>query len=263
MKTLVFSDVHLKVPPDGEEVRRVFLRFLRGIDPTSVERLVVLGDLFDFWFEYRHVIFSGYFDVLRCFADLRDKGVRLYFVCGNHDLWAGRFLREQLGFEIARDRLVLSLGNHKAIFLHGDGVNPRDIGYRVYKRIATLPIVIGAFRLLHPDWAMGIARWVSHGSRTLFQPEDISKGPEVEPIRTLARTLIIEGEADWVFCGHSHYPVIETFPGPSGPGTYVNTGDWLYHRSYVEYSDGAVTLRYFDSTAPIEPVTSAETQETV
>ena len=100
MKTLFLSDAHLSVAPGGKPAMDVFVAFLRQIDPNGVSRIIVLGDLFDFWFEYKHVIFSGYFDVLRAFADLRDAGVELHFVCGNHDFWAGRFLESQLGFTV-------------------------------------------------------------------------------------------------------------------------------------------------------------------
>ncbi|HOJ33332.1 MAG TPA: UDP-2,3-diacylglucosamine diphosphatase [Candidatus Hydrogenedentes bacterium] len=263
MKTLIFSDVHLKVPPAGRDVYTVFLRFLRQVDPQTVSRLVILGDLFDFWFEYRHVIFSGYFDVLRRFADFHDAGMEVHFVCGNHDLWAGRFLERQLGFIIHPDRLRLRFGDLDVLMLHGDGINPRDVGYRIYKRFATFPIVVGAFRLLHPDWAMKLAGWVSHGSRRLLEAEDLSQGPEVEPLRRFAREVIERGEADAVICGHSHFPVMETFPSPKGFGTYINTGDWLYHRSYVEWFEKAFHLRSFESTVERGEVTRSETGDAI
>jgi len=263
MKTLIFSDVHLKVPPADGEVYAVFLRFLRQIDPGTVSQLVILGDLFDFWFEYRHVIFSGYFDVLRRFAEFRDAGMEVHFVCGNHDLWAGRFLQHQLGFHIHSDRLRLRFGDRDVLLLHGDGINPRDVGYRLYKRFATFPIVVGAFRLLHPDWAMTLARWVSHSSRRLLEAEDLSQGPEVEPLRTFARGVIERGEADVVVCGHSHFPVMETFPSPGGLGTYINTGDWLYHRSYVEWFENAFHLRTFESPAECREIPRSETGDPI
>lgn len=245
MKTLIFSDVHLNVAEDGREKMGEFVDFLRGIDTREVDRIIILGDLFDFWFEYRHVIFSGYFDVLRAFAGLRDQGVCFHFVCGNHDLWAGRFLRERLGFAIHPDSVELDLSGRRCLFIHGDGINLRDWSYRIYKKIARLRWVAGLFRLLHPDWAMALGQVISRGSRRMSARPDTTKGPEVEPLRRFAEEMLARGKADVVLCGHSHYPVIEEYPTPGGAGEYINTGDWLFHHSYVEW-DGAnfQLLRY-------------------
>ncbi len=237
MKTIVVSDVHLAVHEAGRPTMERFIAFLRQLDSAEVSRLIILGDLFDFWFEYRHVVFSGYFDVLRALARLRDEGVELHFIGGNHDFWGGRFLRDQLGITIHDGEARLPFGERQALLVHGDGLNPRDWAYRLYKRLARLRVVVALFRLIHPDWAMRLAQWVSHGSRSLH-PRDVSKGSEIKPLQDFARQALAEGRADVVMCGHSHYPVCETHPTPHGAGLYINTGDWLYHESYVEW-DGA------------------------
>lgn len=246
MKTIVFSDVHLNVAEDGRDVMRQFTSFLRSIDPADVDRVVILGDLFDFWFEYRHIIFSGYFDVLRAFADLSDAGVEFYFVIGNHDFWAGRFLRDHLRFHI-HTRLELPFGDKRVLFVHGDGINPKDVGYRIYKRIARARPVVWLFGLLHPDWAMGLAQLVARGSRHMKRVEDLSQGSEVKPLQDFAKGLLRDGAADVVMCGHSHYPVIEEHPAPTGSGLYINTGDWLYHQSYIEWDGAQFHQRYWDA----------------
>lgn len=259
MNTVIFSDVHLNVAEDGRECMEECTRFLRSIDPAETDRIVILGDLFDFWFEYRHVIFSEYFNVLRAFADLRDAGVRFYFVCGNHDFWAGRFLRDHLGFSIHPERLVLNFGSKRVLFVHGDGINPKDVSYRIYKRIARFPLVVALFRLLHPDWAMALAQAVSRGSRHLTGVKDPSKGPEVKPLEEFARRALERGEADIVMCGHSHYPVMKEFPLPTGVGLYINTGDWLFHRSYMEWDGDAFYSRSFDPETAGKPVPAERT----
>jgi len=232
-KTLIFSDVHLKVTPGDLPRQLEFAAFLRQFRPPEFQRVICLGDLFDFWFEYRHVIFSGYFEVLRAFAELRDAGVELHLVCGNHDFWAGRFLREQLGFHIHQQAVVLPFGTRRVYLLHGDGVNPTDRGYRIYKRFARNPLVIGAFRLLHPDWAMRLAQGVSHGSRSMLQEANPAEGAEALALQDHAREILARGEADVVMCGHAHAPVEARFPTPKGEGVYFNTGDWLHHRTHV------------------------------
>ena len=238
MKSLIFADVHLKGTPDGEETLRDFVAFLRGIDPKEFDRIVILGDLFDFWFEYRHVIFSEYFEVLRGFAELRDAGMEMHLVCGNHDFWAGRFLRDTLGMTIHWAPFACTWGEKRVLFVHGDGVNPKDVAYRLYKRVARFPLVVGLFRLLHPDWAMALARRVSHGSRTLLAPRNPSQSGEVYATERYARRLLDGDEVDVVICAHSHFAVMKEWETASGIKSYINTGDWMRHRCYVLYDDG-------------------------
>jgi UDP-2,3-diacylglucosamine hydrolase len=248
VRTLLFSDVHLNVARDGRETMDAFTGFLRAIDPEETPRVVVLGDLFDFWFEYRHVVFSGYFDVLRAFARLTDAGTEIHFVCGNHDFWAGRFLRDDLGFIIYPDGATLELDDRRMLLVHGDGINPADRSYRVYKRVARWPWVVGAFRLLHPDWAMAVAQGVSRGSRHMTRADDVSHGPEAEALRAFAREQLARGEADVVVCGHAHFPEITPYPTPDGEGLYINTGDWLHHRSYVVWDGEHFTSHRWEAS---------------
>jgi len=242
MHTVIVSDAHLGVTNSAKAQQQAFIGFLKTIDPARTRRLIVLGDLFDFWFEYRHVIFSGYFEVLRAFANLRDAGVELHFVCGNHDFWAGRFLHEDLGFTIYPAPTIMNMDGKRVLLAHGDGINPSDVGYRVYKKIARAKPVVALFRVLHPDWAMRLAQFVSHSSRRMFAAEDPAKGSEVGPLRAYAKGVLERGEADVVVLGHSHYPTVEEMPAPNGAGLYVNTGDWMFHRSYATWQDGQFKL---------------------
>jgi len=242
-KTLIFSDVHLKAAPADRARHLEFAAFLRAFNAPDFDRVICLGDLFDFWFEYRHVIFSDYFEVLRALAELHDAGIELHLVCGNHDFWGGRFLRETLGFQLHQRPVILPFGGQRVLAAHGDGVNPSDRAYHLYKRFARNPLVIGAFRLLHPDWAMTLARSVSHGSRTLLGVEDPHAGPEAQAIRAYARGVLDRGEVDVVLCGHAHAPVCEEVTTTQGTRLYINTGDWLAHRSYVVWDKGAFQLK--------------------
>lgn len=238
-KTLIVSDAHLKAAEP--ERTRAFAAFLRRTATPEFDRVICLGDLFDFWFEYRHVVFSDYFPVLRAFADLRDAGLELHLVCGNHDFWAGRFLEEVLGFHI---HLVteLAFGDKRARLIHGDGINPKDWKYRAYKRVARNPFVVWAFRQLHPDWAMGLARAVSHSSRTLYKVADPWAGPEAASLREYARGVLARGEADIVMCGHAHAATLEEHPTPTGTGLYLNPGDWFERRAYAVWDGAAFHL---------------------
>jgi UDP-2,3-diacylglucosamine hydrolase len=232
-KTLIFSDVHLKAIPEDRARQREFVDFLRRFQDGEFERIICLGDLFDFWFEYKNVVFSDFFEVLRAFADLRDGGMELHLICGNHDFWGGRFLRDELGFHIHPNIMEHRFGELRGHLVHGDGINPEDRSYRAYKKFARNPLVVGAFRLIHPDWAMAIARGVSHGSRTYLGTKDPYTGPEATSLRRYATGVLERGEADVVLCGHAHAPVHESIETSRGTGTYINTGDWIDHRSHT------------------------------
>ena len=245
-KALIFSDVHLKVHPGDRPRHARLVRFLKSFDPAEYTRIVCVGDLFDFWFEYRHVVFSGYFEVLRALADLRDVGCEIHLICGNHDFWGGRFLHDELGIHIHPDRYVADFGGQRVLFVHGDGINPADRSYRVYKRFARNPFVVGAFRLIHPDLAMKIAQGVSHGSRTIKREEDPANGPEAKALQAFAQGVLARGEADAVFCGHAHAPLQQAFPTPAGTGVYINTGDWFHHYTYATWDGTAFALKHWE-----------------
>jgi len=251
-KTLIFSDVHLRVAPAHRARTEAFLAFLRQFSPDEFDRIVCLGDLFDFWFEYEHVIFSGYFEVLRAFADLRDAGVEIHLVCGNHDFWAGKFLRETMGFHVHANAVTLPFGELRAHFVHGDGIDPADRKYRIYKRIARNPFIVWLFRQIHPDWAMRIAQTVSHSSRRLLEREDVYNGPSANALREHAARVLAAGDADVVMSGHAHAPEKTAYETPNGTGWYINSGDRLRHRSYVVWdgSDFHLTIEYPDGDAP-------------
>lgn len=232
MNTLIFADVHLKVDPANRAVLDEFVAFLRSIDPSEIRRIVVVGDLFDFWFEYRHAIFAGYFDVLHALAQLRDAGVEMHLVCGNHDFWAGGFFEGTLGIHVHPDEYLCNLDGRPALFVHGDGVNPKDTTYRAYKRFARWWLPVRLFGLVHPDWAMAIAQRVSHASRSRQDVHGQARLAEVEASRSFARAQIESGRASIVVCGHTHVAAYEEFTAPTGAGVYINTGGWQEEKAY-------------------------------
>ncbi len=243
MKTLIFADVHLKVDPANRAALDEFTAFIRSIDPADIGRIVIVGDLFDFWFEYKHAVFSGYFDVLRALAALRDAGVEMHLICGNHDFWAGRFFEEQLGVHVHPDKYLCELDGRRALFVHGDGVNPADKGYREYKKFARWWVPVKLFGLVHPDWAMALAQRISHASRSRQDVHGQARQVEVEASRAFAKEQIETGRADIVVCGHTHVPAYEEFTSPRGTGIYMNTGGWQEEKAYWLW-DGASLRRF-------------------
>jgi len=222
----VVSDVHLGAVPDGTE--RAFRSFLRRVGERASE-LLINGDLFDFWFEYRTVIPSEHFRVLAALADLAESGVRIRFVGGNHDAWGGSFL-QGLGMELLEDGTELEVGGHRALVVHGDGRGAGDLKYRALKRLIRSKLAIRGFALLHPDVGSRIA---SLASTTRGKAGNASgaSSERADRLRAWAMSQLADRpELDLVLAGHTHTPTVDA----AGPGRYyVNTGDWINHFTYL------------------------------
>lgn len=223
----VVSDIHLGAVPD--ETERAFLRFLDEV-AVSASRLLINGDLFDFWFEYRTVIHAKHYRVLAALKELREAGVPIDFMGGNHDAWGGPFLRDEIGINLLDDVAELDLAGFRALVVHGDGVGSGDLGYRILKRIIRSPVSIAAFRALHPDWGSRLASFVS----TTEGKQGNAHG--TNPVRAAAlstwaeQRLAERPDIDLVLAGHTHIPVVkEVEPGRY----YINTGDWINHSNYL------------------------------
>jgi UDP-2,3-diacylglucosamine hydrolase len=230
---LVVSDTHLGAVPDSTE--RAFRRFLEE-EASRAAGLLINGDLFDFWFEYRTVIPRKHYRVLAALAALVEGGVPVWFVGGNHDAWGGSFLEADVGITILHGPAVMDLAGRRTLIAHGDGVGAGDLGYRALKRVIRHPVTVGAFRIVHPDWGAWIANRVSSTDRKAI-PTDTSGITRAEPIRIWARDRLRQDPSlQLVLAGHSHVPEMEEVE----PGRYyVNSGDWVRHRSYLELPAGA------------------------
>jgi len=231
---LILSDIHLKVGAKDVNHRREFTEFLLSWKTNPPRRIICLGDIFDFWFEYKHVIFSGYFEVLNAFYELNQRGVELFFIGGNHDFWAGKSL-EQIGFHILESGVIIDFDGCRTMLIHGDGLNKKDWGYRFFKTLARNQFVIFIFRLIHPDWAMGIAQWLSKGSRKLQKDRVIHHHREVEAIKSYAVKKLTEGICDAVITGHCHKPECSLIQINNRQCWYINSGDWLENKTYVKW----------------------------
>lgn len=233
---LIVSDIHLgAVSPETE---RAFRHFLADATPGS-SGLLINGDLFDFWFEYRSVIPRVHYRVLAALADVVDSGVPVSFVGGNHDAWGGAFLRDEVGVRVLNGPLEMEIAGRRTLVAHGDGVGTGDLGYRALKRFIRHPVTVGAFRTLHPDWGWWIANRVS----STEDKAEFSDAAAAGRARYIHRWAVGELERDpgleLVVAGHSHVPVVdEVQPGRF----YANSGDWVHHRSYLELTPGAPPL---------------------
>lgn len=236
----VISDAHLGA--DTEERERIksdrLHRFWKYVEAEQGD-LVILGDLFDFWFEYRYAIPRQHFDHLVALRRLLDSGSRIWYVAGNHDFWVGPFMEEQLGVKFCPDELELTCSGHHVILAHGDGWLKSEHAYRMLKRLLRSRWAIALFRLLSPDIGYPLARLVS-GSSHRKHRLDTRVIPAYEAI---ARRRLTTG-ADILITAHLHAMVHTVW----SVGEWVVTGDWIYHFSYVRIDEkGAKLLQWNDN----------------
>lgn len=230
------SDAHLGVA--APEVERALLAFVRHLHGRAGS-LVINGDLFDFWFEWRTVMPRTGYRVLAALADLRESGVPVLWLAGNHDCWGGEVLRTDVGVDFRVGAWEGSLAGWAARVEHGDGLRPReDRPYRALRRVLRHPLAVRSFRALHPDWATRLALGSSHTSRT-HMPGDGGRGLHQVALRSLAADPALE----LLVFGHSHTRALER--AASG-GVYANPGAWLYEPAYLRVEHSTVALHRWD-----------------
>jgi UDP-2,3-diacylglucosamine hydrolase len=239
MALYIFSDAHLGADTNEKEALKVS-RIAALFEKVKVDgdRLVILGDLFDFWFEYKHAIPKEHHKVLFMLTNLIESGIAIDYVSGNHDFWMGDFFTKQMGMRVHRDFLKLEYDGKRLHLIHGDGLAKTDRGYRLLKRILRNRFNIWLYRKLPPDWAMPLAKKVSGSSRQYTARRDPGFAADYE---AYAKWKIDSG-FDIVTIGHLHIPVIKQF----GNGTYVNTGDFIDHFSYAKLAEGKISLQYLE-----------------
>jgi UDP-2,3-diacylglucosamine hydrolase len=232
----ITSDVHLGAVP--AETEGAFLDFLGHVGSEG-SRLLIPGDLFDFWFEYGDIIHGRHFRVLAALADLVDAGVEVVLTGGNHDAWGGRFLEEHVGVSFHPDGVRTQIAGRPAWLVHGDGVGQGDLRYRALKSIIRSRPLTWGFRALHPELGLRIARGVSK-TEGKGEPHEAGPGRADYIGRWAVETLRSEPALSWVVCGHAHAPaVLEVEPGRH----YLNPGDWITHWSYITVApDGRPAL---------------------
>ena len=236
------SDAHLGYSDPATEQRKeaTFISFLHSLYGTA-EVLYLVGDLFDFWFEYRSAVPRKHARILFELYRLILSGTKIVYIAGNHDFWLGSYLSEEVGIELS---FVPMEVRHQGILIyiaHGDGLSSKDWGYRLLKRVLRNPVCIALFRLIHPDFGAFLAKLVSHSSRIYGKlPEDPFR---LDQGYLDAAQEKFEQGFDAVIFAHIHHPVYQT-----DPKTLIVLGDWMEHFSYVVLENGKFELRIWEST---------------
>jgi UDP-2,3-diacylglucosamine hydrolase len=237
-RALFLADSHFRDRhrPEEADRRRRFIEFLSGV--PSGTAVFLLGDIFDFYFEYASVVPKRYFDILHALYDCSRRGAEVHFLGGNHDYWFGSFLEEEIGLVLHGEDIFVSCQGRRIWCTHGDLFLTGDDSYRVIRSVIRNRAVIGAAKIIHPDLMHAIASRVSHESkrRNRRSVEDVARQVASRP----AAAFFSRGN-DMIVMGHIHYPLHEIRDG----NDLVIVGDWITQFTYALLEDGRVSIETF------------------
>lgn len=243
MNLYFISDAHLSFTETEaeKEKQRNLYGFLDHLeDRGSDTELYLLGDIFDFWFQWYHVIPRYWFPILHRLRKLVDAGTDVYFITGNHDFYPGTFLEHEVGIKCFCESHQFQRNGKRFFVAHGDGLAKKDRGYRLLKKIIRHPLSIFLYKtFISADLGMQIAKWTSQSSRSLVK---IEKHSWSEEYYRYALEKFDEG-FDYVVIGHIHFP-IRREQEETGK-TYINSGDWMTQFTYAHYDGSRLSLEYW------------------
>jgi len=244
-KVYIASDFHLGT--SGKEtsiIRELRIsRWLQSIR-TEVNALILVGDIFDYWYEYRQVIPRGFSHFWSEIRQLTNNNVPVYFFTGNHDMWMFDYPETEYGVKILREPTFFSINKLSCVIHHGDGLGPGDYGYKCLKKLFTSRLCQFLFSRLHPNLAIWIMRSFSKTSRK-YGKEEPELVPDQEWLVQYCEDYIKKNSSiDYFIFGHRHLPINHILS--NGHSTYLNLGDWLYHYSYAEVEEDKIILKKYD-----------------
>lgn len=233
-----FSDVHLGMSSKEEEKtkEKILITFLESIRADAKE-IFIVGDLFDYWIEYKNAVPKGYYKVFAKISDLIDDGIKITYLAGNHDFWKGKYFKDEFGIDINFDPIERTLDSKKFFIHHGDGLAFKDTGYKILKKVLRNPFSQFLYRWVHPDIGIRLARKTSKTSRTHTHNKDYSSK---DGLQEFAKQKLNQGY-DFILMGHRHFPTITKY----GEGIYVNLGDWIDNFTYVKFKEGKFEFKKF------------------
>jgi len=243
-KIYFLSDFHLGAPNAAESLIREkkVVSFLESIR-ASAAAIFIVGDIFDFWFEYKNVVPKGYVRLLGKMAELSDAGIPIHVFVGYHDMWMSGYFEQEMNIPVYHEPRVFSWNNKQFLIGHGDGLGPGDHGYKFIKKIFRNPVCKKLFGLLHPAVGIALANYFSRKSREKTgNADEIFLGEDKEWLIIYAKEVIKTVPYDYLIFGHRHFPLDLKL---SDKSRYINLGDWIRNFTYAEFNGTDLTLKTF------------------
>jgi len=240
-KTYFASDFHLGVPNHEESRKREDL-IVEWLDNASkdAKAIYLLGDIFDFWFEYKHAIPKGFIRIQGKIASLVDQGLPIHIFIGNHDMWMFDYFEKEIGIKIIREPITVKIDNKTFRIGHGDGLGPGDKGYKFIKKVFANKFFQWCFARLHPNFGIGMANYWSRKSRAKNKEPQTFLGEDKEWLVSYCKEELQKQPIDYFVFGHRHLPIEFEFENGA---KYINLGDWLEHYTYAVFDGTNLELK--------------------
>lgn len=243
-KVYFASDFHLGIPDHASSLVRE-KRIVRWLDEVSKDAsdIYLVGDLFDFWFEYKTVVPKGFVRLLGKMAEISDKGIRLHVFHGNHDLWMFGYFERELGCKVYPKPVTVHINNRTFHIAHGDGLGPGQKWFKFILSIYRNWFFQRLFAFFHPNIGIGLANWVSHRSKLkTFDANSQYLGDDKEYLMQYAKSVLESQHVDYFILGHRHLP----FDKKLNNSRVINLGDWMGYNTYVVVDEHAVELKRYE-----------------
>ena len=244
MKLYFASDQHFGAPNALASRAREIL-FVQWLDEIKKDAtaLFLLGDLFDFWFEYKKTVPKGFVRILGKLAEIQDSGIPIHFFIGNHDLWAKGYFEAELGVRVYKEPTSFTFNDKTFLIGHGDGLGPGDKGYKFMKKMFTNPFFRWLYHWIHPDIGVAIGQYLSLKNRYLSGDEDVKfLGEDKEDLILYCKEIHKKTPHDFYLFGHRHLPLEIEIAKTS---KYLNTGDWISYNTYAVFDGKKLELKYY------------------
>ena len=240
------SDFHLGVNAQLTSLEREkkIVRWLDYIQHDAHE-IYLVGDVFDFWFEYWSVVPKGYVRLFGKLAELRDKGIPIFFFTGNHDMWMFEYFEKEFGIPIIRQPIIKEWNGKQFFIGHGDGLGPGDYGYKFLKKIFSNKICQFLFARIHPNLGVGVANFWSQKSRAVSPAHLDWLGDKKEWLLTFCNKKLDKVNVDYFIFGHRHLPI--DYMLKNNQSRYINIGEWMFACSYGVFDGKDVSIHFFEN----------------
>lgn len=248
LKKIYFaSDFHLGAPNAEESFKRE-KRVVAWLDSIKhdAQEIYLVGDIFDFWFEYKHAIPKGFVRFQGKIAELTDSGIAVNIFTGNHDMWIFDYIPKELGCTLYREPIVREYNGKKFYIGHGDGLGPGDTKYKMLKSVFSSKICQWAFARIHPNLGIGIANaWSRKSRRTNLSYDEVFHGEEKEQLIVYCKNHVKQDNSiDYFIFGHRHLPLEIKI---NEKATYINLGEWIKHNTYVVFDGEKLEMKEFNN----------------